>query len=195
MGINGYDSARWYKHFQGEDSFKTHVLKTAIYFPAFNFAVFLLMDLVVWADSGSAATNAVPFGTFVMLVAIWLVVSVPMVYLGAYYGYKTKTITVPCEIRQIPRLVPSKPWYLRKEMMMLISGIGVFVSGYLEMTIIMKSVWGHRFYFAFGFLLVTFWLMMMCSALMGVLVVYIRLSTRITIGGGSASLRPHSPEL
>jgi len=173
--VNGYESTRWYRYFQGGDSFRSHVFKTAMFYPAFNFAVFLVIDLVVWADSGSAATNAVPFGTFVVLVAIWSFLSVPMVYLGAYYGKKSEPISVPCRTRRIRRVVPSKAWYLRKEMMLLISGIIVFVSGYLEMVIILKSVWGHRIYFAFGFLLVAVLLMMMCSALMAVLVVYIRL--------------------
>jgi len=174
--VNGYDSARWYRYFEGEDSFKQHVLKTALFFPAFNFVVFLFIDLVIWADSGSGATNAVPFGTFVVLIVIWAVISVPMVYLGAYYGYKSKEIKVPCVTRQIPRLVPTKPWYLRREMTMVVSGMVVFISGYMEMSIIMRAMWGHRLYFAFGFLLVTWWLMMACSALVSLLVVYIRLT-------------------
>ena len=82
--VNGYDSARWYRYFEGTDSFKTHVIKTALYYPAFNFAIFLIVDLVIWADSGTEASNAVPFGTFLMLIAIFSALSCPMVYLGAY---------------------------------------------------------------------------------------------------------------
>ena len=173
--VNGYESTRWYRYFQGQDSIKKHVLKTALYFPAFNFAVFLFVDLVIWADSGAEATNAVPFGTFVVLIAIWSLISAPMVYIGAYYGNKAAPITVPCRTRRIKRVVPSKPWYLQKETMMLTTGMIVFASGYIEMSIILSAVWGHRMYFAFGFLLVTVLLMMFCSALLSILVVYVRL--------------------
>ena len=174
--VNGYDSARWYRYFEGTDSFKTHVIKTALYYPAFNFAIFLIVDLVIWADSGTEASNAVPFGTFLMLIAIFSALSCPMVYLGAYYGYgKAAPITVPVEVRTIPRLVPTKPWYARKWAVLVLSGGIVFMSAFLEMTVIMSAVWGHRIYFAFGFLLITFGLTMIVSAEMAILVVYTRL--------------------
>ena len=63
----------------------------AVHFPIINFsnriifAIFFVLNLVLWAEKSSAA---IPFGTLVALLALWFGISVPLVFVGAYFGFR-----------------------------------------------------------------------------------------------------------
>ena len=43
------------------------------------------MNLILWVEGSSAA---IPFGTLVAILALWFGISVPLTFLGAYFGFK-----------------------------------------------------------------------------------------------------------
>lgn len=45
------------------------------------------MNLVLWGKGSSAA---VPFTTLVALLALWFGVSVPLTFIGAYFGFRKR---------------------------------------------------------------------------------------------------------
>lgn len=45
------------------------------------------MNLVFWANGSSAA---VPFSTLIALLALWFGVSLPLTFIGAYFGFKKR---------------------------------------------------------------------------------------------------------
>lgn len=49
------------------------------------FADFFVMNLILWGEGSSAA---MPFGTLVAILALWFCISVPLTFLGAYFGFK-----------------------------------------------------------------------------------------------------------
>ena len=49
------------------------------------FTVFFVLNLILWIKSSS---GAVPFGTLVALLALWFGFSVPLTFVGAYFGFK-----------------------------------------------------------------------------------------------------------
>lgn len=49
------------------------------------FADFFLMNLILWTEGSSAA---IPFGTLVAILALWFGISVPLTFVGAYFGFK-----------------------------------------------------------------------------------------------------------
>ena len=49
------------------------------------FSIFFVLNLVLWAKQSSAA---IPFGTLVALLALWFGISVPLVFVGAYFGFR-----------------------------------------------------------------------------------------------------------
>lgn len=55
------------------------------------FVDFFLMNLILWAEGSSAA---VPFGTLVAILALWFGISVPLTFVGAYFGFK-KPVSMP----------------------------------------------------------------------------------------------------
>jgi len=49
------------------------------------FGIFFVLNLVLWGNGSSAA---IPFTTFLALLALWFCVSTPLVFIGAYLGFK-----------------------------------------------------------------------------------------------------------
>lgn len=47
------------------------------------------MNLIFWIN-GSSAT--IPFSTLIALLALWFGVSVPLTFIGAYFGFKKRVI-------------------------------------------------------------------------------------------------------
>ena len=43
------------------------------------------MNLILWVEGSSAA---IPFGTLVAILALWFGISVPLTFVGAYFGFK-----------------------------------------------------------------------------------------------------------
>ncbi|MCI65015.1 transmembrane 9 superfamily member 4-like, partial [Trifolium medium] len=68
MGLfAGYSSARLYKMFKGTE-WKRNTLKTAFMFPGILFAIFFVLNALIWGEQSS---GAVPFGTMIALVCLW----------------------------------------------------------------------------------------------------------------------------
>ena len=51
------------------------------------FAVFFVLNLMLWAKGSSAA---IPFSTLLALLALWFGISVPLTFVGAYFGFKKR---------------------------------------------------------------------------------------------------------
>ncbi|KAK8513569.1 hypothetical protein V6N12_052747 [Hibiscus sabdariffa] len=105
MGLfAGYSSARLYKLFRGTE-WKKVTLKTAFMFPATVFAIFFVLNALIW---GQKSSGAVPFGTMFALVLLWCGISVPLVYVGSYFGFKKPAIEDPVKTSKIPRQIPEQ---------------------------------------------------------------------------------------
>ena len=103
----GYTSARLYKTFGGE-RWKTNVLLTSFLVSGTVFLMFFIMNLILWGEGSSAA---VPFTTilgkwfkkaknndFLAIMFMWVGITTPLCFLGAYYGYKKRPIEHPGKI-------------------------------------------------------------------------------------------------
>lgn len=60
------------------------------------FVDFFLTNLILWVEGSSAA---VPFGTLVAILALWFGISVPLTFVGAYFGFK-KPVSMPSSTDQ-----------------------------------------------------------------------------------------------
>jgi len=54
------------------------------------------------------SSGAIPFGTLILIISIWTLVSIPLCFFGAIIGFKRKTISIPVRTNQIPRQVPDQ---------------------------------------------------------------------------------------
>lgn len=49
--------------------------------------MFFVLNLVLWIKGSSAA---IPFSTLVALLALWFGISVPLTFVGAYFGFRRR---------------------------------------------------------------------------------------------------------
>ncbi|PAA93673.1 hypothetical protein BOX15_Mlig012902g2 [Macrostomum lignano] len=169
----GFASARLYKLFGGIH-WKLHVLLTALLCPGLVFTIFLVLNLVLWEQGSSAA---VPFTTIVAMLALWFGVSVPLCFLGAYFGFKQPPISVPVRTNQIPRQVPEQSFYTRPLPGILMGGILPFGCIFIQLFFILNSIWGPDVYYMFGFLFLVFLILLVTCSEATILLCYFHLCT------------------
>ncbi|KAJ7515225.1 hypothetical protein O6H91_22G006100 [Diphasiastrum complanatum] len=172
MGLfAGYASARLYKAFKGSD-WKNITLKVAFVFPATIFAIFFVLNALIWGEKSS---GAVPFGTMLALVLLWFGISVPLVFIGSYFGYKKPALEDPVRTNKIPRQIPEQAWYMRPVFTILVGGILPFGAVFIELFFILTSIWFHQFYYIFGFLFLVFLILIVTCAEITIVLCYFQL--------------------
>jgi transmembrane 9 superfamily protein 2/4 len=172
MGLfAGYASSRLYKMFKGTE-WKKITLKTAFMFPGIVFAVFFVLNAIIWGEKSS---GAVPFGTMFALVLLWFGISVPLVFVGSYLGFKKPAIEDPVKTNKIPRQIPEQAWYMQPAFSILIGGILPFGAVFIELFFILTSVWLNQFYYIFGFLFIVFIILLITCAEITIVLCYFQL--------------------
>uniref|UniRef100_A0A7N6BZH4 Transmembrane 9 superfamily member n=1 Tax=Anabas testudineus TaxID=64144 RepID=A0A7N6BZH4_ANATE len=166
----GYVSARLYKTFGGE-KWKTNVLLTALLCPGIVFADFFLMNLILWVEGSSAA---IPFGTLVAILALWFGISVPLTFIGAYFGFK-KAIEQPVRTNQIPRQIPEQSFFTKPIPGIVMGGILPFGCIFIQLFFILNSIWSHQMYYMFGFLFLVFIILLITCSEATILLCYFHL--------------------
>lgn len=166
--IGGYASSRVYKSFNGT-KWKQLFIYTPSAVPALVFGIFFLLNLFVWARGSS---GAVPFTTMLVIVGIWFVISVPLSIVGSWVGFKQNQVGPPVRTNQIPRQIPPSNGYLRLVPSMLLVGVLPFGAIFVELYFIMNSLWSNRIYYMFGFLFLSFGLLIVTSAAVTILMIY-----------------------
>lgn len=169
----GYISARLYKMFGGE-KWVSNVLCTAFLCPGIVFVIFFALNLVLW---GNASSAAIPFSTLIALLALWFLVSTPLVFVGSYLGFKKPVIENPTRTNQIPRQIPTQYFYTRPLPGILMGGILPFGCIFIQLFFILNSIWSHQFYYMFGFLSVVYLILIITCSETTILLCYFHLCT------------------
>ena len=112
---------------------------TAGLFPGFVAAVASVLNTVAIAYHSLAA---VPFGTIVLMCAIWAFVSGPLVLLGTVLGRNwAGTPDAPCRVKSIARPIPPRPWYASPLALAAAGGLLPFGSIFIEIFFVFTSFW------------------------------------------------------
>lgn len=172
MGVfAGYYGARVYKMFNGPH-WKQCTLMIASSLPVTVFTIFLILNCFLY---GEHSAGFVPLGTLFSLVALWFGISVPLVFLGSYFGYRKPPPEHPVRTNQIPRQVPHQVWYMHPVFCILIGGILPFGAIFIEVFFILSSIWLHQFYYIFGFLTLVFLILILTCAEITIVMCYFQL--------------------
>jgi transmembrane 9 superfamily protein 2/4 len=151
--FSGYFSSRVYKTFGGQ-LWQKNVVVTATLIPGLLFATVFILNLFVWAQ---ASSTAIPFGTLIGLVALWLLIQLPLVYVGGWYGFvMVGAWSHPIRANAIARQIPSQSWYTKSFQTILFAGFIPFAVIFIELMFVFKSLWQDKsgYYYVFGFLAV-----------------------------------------
>uniref|UniRef100_A0A7I4CMX8 Transmembrane 9 superfamily member n=1 Tax=Physcomitrium patens TaxID=3218 RepID=A0A7I4CMX8_PHYPA len=172
MGLfAGYASSRLYKAFKGTD-WKSNSMRTALIFPGSIFVIFFILNALIW---GQKSSGAIPFGTMFVLMFLWFGISLPLVFVGSYFGYKKPAVDDPVRTNKIPRQIPEQAWYMSPVFSILIGGILPFGAVFIELFFILTSIWLNQFYYIFGFLFIVFLILVVTCAEITIVLCYFQL--------------------
>jgi transmembrane 9 superfamily protein 2/4 len=172
MGLfAGYTSARLYKTFKGKTWHKC-TMYTAFMYPGFCFLVFMTFDALLFSYG---STGAVPILSLLALLALWFGISVPLVFLGAYFGYTQPPFSYPVITSNIPRSIPDQPWYLSTLFTTAVGGILPFGACFVELFFILSSMWMNQYYYVFGFTLLVFVILIITCCEITIVLCYFQL--------------------
>jgi len=167
----GYVAARIYKAFGGE-KWKSNVLLTSMLCPGIVFGHFFVLNLVLWYYGSSAA---IPFFTLVALLALWFGVSVPLTFVGAYFGFRKPAIEQPVRTNQIPRQIPDQSVYTQPIPGIIMGGVLPFGCIFIQLFFVLNSIWSSQIYYMYGFLFIVFIILIITCSETTILLCYFHL--------------------
>jgi hypothetical protein len=190
--LAGFVSARLYRQMK-QTEWVWNTLTTVTLFPLPIVFVFLITNSIAW---GNKSTSALPFGTIVLLLAIYGFVCVPMCVVGSIAGRNTAgDFDAPCRTLRVARQIPDVPAYRSAPAHVLVAGFLPFSAIYIELHYIFASMWGHRVYTLFGILFIAMLLLTLVSSFITIAMTYFQLAVedhkwwwRSFVSGGSTGL-------
>uniref|UniRef100_M4ECW3 Transmembrane 9 superfamily member n=1 Tax=Brassica campestris TaxID=3711 RepID=M4ECW3_BRACM len=172
-GIAGYTASSFYCQLEGKNWVR-NLLLTGGLFCGPLFLTFCFLNTVAIAYS---ATAALPFGTIVVIVLIWTLVTSPLLVLGGIAGKNSKAeFQAPVSTTKYPREIPPLPWYRSAIPQMAMAGFLPFSAIYIELYYIFASVWGHRIYTIYSILIIVFIILLIVTAFITVALTYFQLA-------------------
>lgn len=151
-----------------------NLLLTGCLFCGPLFLTFCFLNTVAIAYT---ATAALPFGTIVVIVLIWTLVTSPLLVLGGIAGKNSKAeFQAPVRTTKYPREIPPLPWYRATVPQMAMAGFLPFSAIYIELYYIFASVWGHRIYTIYSILFIVFLILLIVTAFITVALTYFQLA-------------------
>lgn len=166
----GYTTARLFKAFRGRGWKKTTTL-TAVAFPGVVFTVFLVFNILAMVND----SFYIPFVVVLQLLVVWFGITIPIVFWGAFVGFKRERAKFPCSVNSIPREIPYQPRYMNQIPTIIFGGFFPFLACYFELSDVMPSLWTDQYYYAFEFFLLTFLILVLTSAGVAVMFTYYQL--------------------
>lgn len=167
----GYVSARLLKYFKKQSW--ANAFFAGVVLPGVGVTMYMCINLVQWVKH---ASSAVPFTTLLLIFSLWLLVSLPLVIVGAAIGFKRPVYEMPCGTGNVPRFIPESKWYLQRSVMILAAGVLPFGACFIELVFILSSFWQGRVYYVFGFLALVFLILTITCAETAVVLVYFQLT-------------------
>ena len=188
-GVAGYVSADLYRQLGG-DRWVRNVLLTAALFCGPALVLFAFLNSVAIAYRSTAA---LPFGTIVIIILMWSLLTFPLTVLGGIAGRnRGGEFYSPVRTSKYPREVPPLQWYRATLPQMAMAGFLPFSAIYIELYYVFASVWGHKVYTIYSILFIVFLILLVVTAFITISLTYFQLAVedhrwwwRAVLCGGS----------
>jgi len=173
-GIAGYVSNRLYKSLDGIN-WVWNIVLTSCIFSVPAFIVWSVVNSVAWYTK---STQAMPFGTIILCLLIWLCVGFPLTVLGGILGKNAASpFDSPCRTKPIVREIPPIPCFKSSFAHMIVGGFLPFSAISVELYYIFATVWGRDHYTLYGILFLVFLILLIVTACISVALTYFQLSS------------------
>ena len=176
-GTAGFVSAHMFCKFYGADGrWAWNLVLSATLFPLPFLLMFCFLNTVAIGYNSQAA---LPFGTIVVIMLIWALVTLPLTVLGGVIGRNTakgRPLTLPTRVNKIAREIPPIPWYRQGPCQVFMAGFLPFSAIYIELHYIFASVWGHKLYTLYGVLFIAFTMLIIVTSFITVALTYFQLA-------------------
>ena len=169
--MNGYTSARMMR-FYGATEWRFSALTSAVLMPLYLLANFCFVDTIEWLEGSTAY---LPFSSVIGWTLLWVLITVPLSFFGAYMGFKAENNKMPVKVSAVRRRIPAQPWYNHIYFQSLFSGFVIFGTVIGEFHYVLTSVWRSYMYAIFGLLWFNCLLLVMVVALVSVLTTYLQI--------------------
>ncbi|KAJ6845865.1 transmembrane 9 superfamily member 2-like [Iris pallida] len=190
-GIAGYTATSFYMQLEGTNWVR-NLLLTGCLFCGPLFLTFCFLNTVAIAYS---ATAALPFGTILVILLIWTLVTSPLLVLGGVAGKNGKTeFQAPCRTTKYPK--KSLNCHGIEDLFLRWQWQGSFRSVLSTSSCtIFASVWGHKIYTIYSILSIVFIILIIVTAFITVALTYFQLTVedhewwwRSVLCGGSTGI-------
>ncbi|XP_076348174.1 transmembrane 9 superfamily member 1-like [Tachypleus tridentatus] len=171
--IAGYISAKMYKQ-MGEDKWVSNVHLTCCVFAVPFFVIWSVQNSIAWAYN---STQALPYTTIILLLAIWIFVGYPLTVLGAIFGKNLSgSFDASCRTKNFPREIPSTSWYRSAISHCAVGGFLPFSAVSVELYYIFATVWGREPYTLYGVLFIVSIILISVTGCISIALTYFQLS-------------------
>ncbi|KAJ3168388.1 hypothetical protein HK101_011647 [Irineochytrium annulatum] len=172
--IAGYYTGSFYTKYGGKNWVRL-IFVTAALWPGIVSSMVVSINFVAIAK---ASSRAIPFGSMVAVICIWLFCVFPLVLIGVILGRNwSGDPSFPCRINPIPRPIPDKVWYAEPVAIVCFGGVLPFASVFIEMYFVFTSFWQYKIYYMFGFMLLVFLILIIATACVSIVSTYFLLNS------------------
>lgn len=140
----------------------------------------LVINCIVWAKESS---NALPFGTIVLIIILFGVIEVPLGLLGGIIGngvvFDPRSFLVTSFIPLRVNNSPITLWTPKKSILLnILFGLIPFGIVYVDLQLILNTIWLEKtsFFYMYGFLFATTFLVLIVVAESAIIITYVSLT-------------------
>ncbi|KAI8592045.1 hypothetical protein BDZ88DRAFT_409424 [Geranomyces variabilis] len=171
--LGGYVGSSFYAKNGGRNWIKNFLLN-ATFWPA---SVALIVNLVNFVAISISSSRAIPFGTMMAVLSIWVFLVLPLTLIGSILGKNfTRPPQYPCRVNPIPRPVPEKLWYADRWIIICGAGVFPFATIFIELYFVFQSFWTVRIYYVYGFMFLVFVMLLIVAACVSIVSTYLLLN-------------------
>lgn len=146
--------------------------RTACFFPGVTVTVMSLLNLFLW---GTGSSGAIPLGFFFSVLFLWLLISIPLAFVGGALATRREIRPFPTRTNQIPRHIPPPHWASHPAVLFFAAGLLPFGTIFVELYFAMTSMWQGYFYYIFGFLFLVAALTVVITIEVSIVCTYVQL--------------------